>query len=241
MRSKFILSTVISALVIFLPSVFAQSSAAEEHRIMEPITVNGQQAMGVLVVLNGTAQGSSCDSPKPYVAANGSESGWACLEQATGMWLLHAQPPSYPADAASAQSPTVIYGEPNTVYVPSYDYGYGYPYPSYPYSYYGYPNFWGPQLGLGFAFGFGHNGHVFRDGHGFAHGGFNHGGGFGHMGGSFGRGGGFRGGGGFGGHMGGGHMGGGHMGGGHMGGGHMGGGHMGGGHMGGGHMGGGHR
>ena len=203
MRRKFILSTVIVALVIFFPSVFAQSSAAEEHRIMEPITVNGQPAMGVLVLQNGTAQTYSCDSPEPYVTVSRSESGWACPEQATGMWLLHAHPPSYLADAASQQSPTVIYSEPNTVYVPNYDYGYGYPYPYYPYRYYGYSNFWGPQFGLGFAFG--HNGQVFRDGHGFAHGGFNHGGGFAHRGPAFGHGGGFHGGGGFGGHRGGGH------------------------------------
>src|SRR4249920_4116027 len=122
MRRKFILSTVIAALVIFFPSVFAQSSTAEEHRIIQPITVNGQPAMGVLVVQNGTAQTYSCDSPEPYVMANRSESGWACLEQTTGMWLLHAQPPSYVADAASQQSPTVIYGEPNRIYAPTYEY-----------------------------------------------------------------------------------------------------------------------
>jgi hypothetical protein len=203
MRRKFILSTV-AALVIFFPSVFAQSNTAEEHRIIEPITVNGQPAMGVLVVQDGTVQTFSCDSPEPYVMANRSESGWACLEQTTGMWLLHVQPPSSLADAASQQSPTVIYGEPNSIYAPTYDYGYGYPYPYYPYSYYGYPNFWGPGFGLGFGFNFGHGGNAFHGGHGFAHGGFNHGGtGFGHAGPAFGHGGGFHGGGGFGGHMGG--------------------------------------
>jgi hypothetical protein len=212
MRMKFVFSMIIAAIVIFSPSVFAQSSDAEEHRIMQSIMVNGQVARGVLVVQNGTVQTYSCDSPKQYLTADLSESGWACFEQATGMWLLHAKPPSQTAPAGSQQSPTVIYSEPNTIYVPTY--GYGYPY--YPYSYFGYPYFWGPGFGLGFGFNFGHGFHVgrgFHDGHGFANGGFNHGGagfahlgpGFGHGGGGFVQGGrGFHGGGGFGGHMGGG-------------------------------------
>src|SRR4029077_18903436 len=109
MRMKFILLMIIAAPVIFFPSVFAQSSTAGEHRIIQPITVNGQPAQGVSVVQNGTLQTYSCQSPEPYVTANQSESGWACFEQGTGMWLLPAQPPSQAAGAAPQQSPTVIY------------------------------------------------------------------------------------------------------------------------------------
>jgi hypothetical protein len=207
MRRKFILSMIIAALVISFPSVFAQSSTAGEHRIIQSITVNGQPAQGVLVVQNGTVQTYSCQSPEPYVAANRSESGWACVEPATGMWLLHAQPPSPDAAAATQQSPTDIYSEPNTIYVPTYSLGY----PYYPYRYYGYPYFWGPQFGLGFAFNFGHGHGFFHNGQGFGRGEFNHGGfahagpAFGHGGGGFAHGGGGFHGGGFGGHMGGGH------------------------------------
>ena len=169
--------------------------------------------MGVLVVRNGTVQTLSCDSPQRYITPDRSESGWACFEQATGMWLLHAQPPLDVANA-TAQSPSVIYGPPDTTYVPTYSYSYSYPYSYYPYSYCGYPFFSGS--GLGFAFNFGH-GRFFRGGHGFVR----RGPGFAHTGPAFGRGfafrgggfrsgggfhgGGFRGGGGFGGHMGGGH------------------------------------
>jgi hypothetical protein len=216
MRKTFFLSVIIAALLMYFPSVFAQSSIAGQQRIMESIMVNGQPAQGVLVVENGTLKSYSCDSPQPYVTTNQSESGWACFDESTGMWLLNAQPPSQATTA-------VIYNEPNTIYVPTYSYGDGYPYPYYSY---GLPYLWGPALGLGFGFNFGHfghgfhEGHGFHNGHGFANGGFNHGGaGFAHgvpgisRGGGFGHGGGFQGGGfhgggfhgrGFGGHMGGG-------------------------------------
>src|SRR5262245_46553028 len=122
MSTKFVFSMIIAALVIFFPSAFAQSNTATaaEDRIIQAITVNGQPVQGVFVVQNGTVQSYSCQSPVPYVTSDQSESGWACFEQATGMWLLHAQPPAQAAAAASQQSPTVIYREPNTVYVPTY-------------------------------------------------------------------------------------------------------------------------
>jgi hypothetical protein len=200
MRTKMILLTIVAALVISLPSAFAQTG---ERRIMQSITVNGQPAQGAMIVRNGAVQTYTCQSPQQYVTTDRSESGWACYDQATGMWLMHAQPPSQAA---------TVYSEPNTVYVPTpaYDYSYIYPYPYYPYSYYGYPYYWGPGVGLGFGFNFGHGGRGFHDGHGFHDGGhgFSHGGGgFGH---GFSHGGGFGGG-----HMGGGHMGGGFHGGGH--------------------------
>jgi hypothetical protein len=204
MRRKLIFSAIIAALLLIFSSTLAQSNTGEERRIMEPITVNGQATMGVIIVKNGTLQTYSCSSPQPYVTQDRSETGWACPEQTTGMWLLHAEPPSYAAEAAQ-ESPAVIYSEPDTTYVPSYSYWYGYPY-----GYYSYPYLWAPGLGFGFGFNFGHG---FHEGHGFGHRGF-HGGGFNHAGPGFNHGGGFHGGG-FHGHMGGGHMGGGHMGGGH--------------------------
>jgi hypothetical protein len=185
MRMIFILLLIILALLIFAPAILAQSSTADEHRIIQPITVNGQSAVGALVLKNGTTQTYSCDSPQPYVTAQ-SERGWACFEQATGMWLLHSQPPSDIAAAEPQEPPTTIYSEPNNVYIPL---PYGYPY--YPY---GYPYYWGAPFG-GFAFNFGHFGHGFHDGHGFAHRGFDHGAhGFAHGGPALG-GGGFHGGG----------------------------------------------
>src|SRR5215468_739074 len=128
MRTKFVVSMIIAGLVIFSSSLFAQSSTSAGNRIIQSITVNGQPAQGVLVVQNGTVQTYTCQSPEPYVTADESESGWACFEPATGMWLLHAQPPSQAAAGASQQSPSVIYREPSTVYVPTYSYNYPYPY-----------------------------------------------------------------------------------------------------------------
>ena len=200
MRTKFVFSMIIAAIVILTPALLGQSSTAADHRIIESITINGQTENGVLILRNGNLQTPTCPSPEPYVTPDQSESGWACYEQQTGMWLLHAQPTSI---APAEQPPTVIYNEPNTVYVPSYSYSYPYPYP-YPYNGY-YPYYWGPAFGLGFGFGFGHgfhgnnfNGHAFHGnnfhGNSFGHG-FNHGPGFRHGGGGF---------------HGGGHMGGGH-------------------------------
>jgi len=174
MRRKLVLSMIIAALVIVFTSALAQASTAAEQRIIQPITVNGQSAQGVLVVENGAVLTVSCDSPVPYVTANQSESGWACFEQATGMWLLHAQP--------TAQQSSTVYNSPSTVYVPTYSsyypyYSYGYPYYSYPYSYYGYPYYWGVPFGIGFGVNFGHgfHGHDIHVSRGFVHGGFNRG------------------------------------------------------------------
>src|SRR5262245_30272248 len=119
-------------------SVFAQ---APQERIVQPIIINGQRAQGVFVVQNGTIQSQTCSSPKQYVAADQSSSGWACFEPSTGMWLLHAQPPMQ--TAAQQQAPTIIYSQPSPVYVPApTSYPFGYPYAPYPYSYpYGYSAF----------------------------------------------------------------------------------------------------
>jgi hypothetical protein len=236
MKEKLIFS-LIAALVLFVPTAFAQSSTAGDRQIQQSILVNGQMAQGVLVVQNGAVQTFSCQYPQQYVTADGTEAGWACYDQGSGQWLLHAQPPASAEDYGTQQS--VVYNNPpSTVYVPP-TYSYGYPYPYYPY--YGYPYGWpGLGFGLGFAFGNGfNNGHFhggnfnnfhggnFHGGHGVVvgprgnafvagpHGNFGvvhgnagfHGGGF--NGGGF-HGGGFHGGGGFyGGGFGGGHMGGG--------------------------------
>jgi uncharacterized membrane protein YgcG len=207
MRREFILLMIIAALMLLSPAVLAQSHTSGQHRIIQPIMINGQSAQGAYIIENGVVQGYRCPSPQQYVTADQSQNGWACFDPSSGLWLLHAQPPSSATVPSTQESPNVIYDEPSTVYVPSYSYAYPY-YPNYPYSYYGYPYFWGP--GLGFAFNFGSHGHGFYGGHGFHDGnafhgghGFAPGGGFGH-GGGFAHGG-FAHGGGFAGHMGGGH------------------------------------
>src|SRR5262249_4693298 len=115
------------------------------------------QAQGVIVVQNGTVQTYTCSSPQQYVTVDQSSSGWACYEQATGVWLLHAQPPSHsvpPPTAYTYQEPPV-YAPPPSVQVYTYPppayYSYGY-YPPYPYYPYYDPFFVGPRFGFGFGF-----------------------------------------------------------------------------------------
>jgi hypothetical protein len=198
---------------------FAQIGPPASQRITQQLIINGQQVPGVLVTANGAVQSYTCPLPQPYVTVDQSSSGWACFDQATGSWLMDAQPPPQQQSATVySEPPVTVYTEPSTVY--------GY-YPSYPYPYYPYaysPFFYGaPLFGFGFGFGNGFHGHGHFEnghfGHGFArgpvvhgsvgHGSFGHGfAGHGAMGhGSFGghMGGGFGHGGSFGGHMGGGH------------------------------------
>jgi hypothetical protein len=178
---------IIAAAVVLSPSAFAQYAEVDQ-RIVQSIRINGQLTQGALVVQNGTIQTPSCDSPAQYVTPNQSETGWACFEQTTGMWLLHALPPSQSVVVQTQQSPTVIYSVPNTIYVPTYSYSY----PYYGYGYYGSPYLLRPRYGFGFGFNVGHG---FHNGHRFANGGFVHAAPrFGHGGGGFVRGG-------FGGHM----------------------------------------
>jgi hypothetical protein len=130
---------VVTAALACSYSAFAQTP---QERIVHPIVVNGQQAQGVYVVQNGVMQKQACPAPQQYVAADQSSSGWACFEQASGMWLLNAQPPQQVATAQ--QGPAIIYTQPAPVYVAPPVYGY--------YPYYGYPYYFGPSLT--FAFGF---------------------------------------------------------------------------------------
>ena len=156
MSKKFVLSLMMMGVLAYSHSVFGQIASTGQQRILQPIIINGQQSEGVLVVQNGTVQNSTCPSPQPYATANQSESGWACFEQTTGMWLLHALPP--PQATAPQQKPTIVYQQ-SPVYVPAqtvpvYSYPYGYSYGGY-YPYYSYyPYIVGPRFGVGFGFGF---------------------------------------------------------------------------------------
>src|SRR5262245_32059079 len=92
MTNRLILSLITTGALACSYSAFAQSVLTGQQRIIEPIIVNGQQAQGALVVQNGKILGYSCPSPQSYVTIDQRESGWACFEETTGMWLLHGQP-----------------------------------------------------------------------------------------------------------------------------------------------------
>jgi hypothetical protein len=141
MSKKLVLSLAMMGVLACFHSVFAQTG---QQRIVQPIFINGQQAQGVMVVENGIVQVYACPSPQSYVTANQSESGWACFEQTTGMWLLHAQPPQQTTYAY--QQPPVYVMAP-TISTYSFD-----SYRYYPYGYY--PNIVGPRFGVGFGFGY---------------------------------------------------------------------------------------
>jgi hypothetical protein len=228
MFTRLLLSLLLVGVPLYPASVaFAQIGPPASQRITQELIINGRQVQGVMVTANGVVQSYTCSSPQPYLAADQSSSGWACFDQATGAWLMNAQPPAeQQSSTVYAEPPVTVYSEPSTAY--------GY-YPYYPYSYpyypFGYsPFFYGaPLFGFGFGFGNGFHNHGHFDnghfGHGFAHGPVVHGpvghGSFGH---GF-AGGGPMGHGSFGGHVGGGGFHGGGFGGGHMGGGFGGGGH----------------
>jgi hypothetical protein len=165
-----VLLMVVGALGCVQSMAFGQTQP--EQRIAQPIVLNGQQAQGVLVVLqNGTIQSYTCASPQPYTTPDGASSGWACFEATSGQWLLHALPPqpeaanppsAAPVPAVPAPQATVVYGAPLPTYAPAVVPAYGYYpysyYPAYyPYGYYPYsysPYFVGPRYGVGFGFGY---------------------------------------------------------------------------------------
>ncbi len=201
---------VLSMMLTFFSPAFAQTVQPLEHQMTQPVIINGEQVEGVTLVRDGEVEKTSCPAPQSYKAVNDSSSGWACFDESSGIWLLHA----------SAPASTTIY-ESDPQYYGYYGYPYSYPYPYYPYRYgYSYPFgfYGGPAFGFGFGFGHGHSHSHDHFDHGHFHGGEHFGGGHFEHGphGDHGPGG-FHGGGG--GH-GGGHGGGGHGGGGHGGGRH---------------------
>src|SRR5579862_5892870 len=72
---------------------FGQAPQTAAQRFAQSIIVNGQPAQGVLVVQNGSIQSYTCASPQPYATPDRASNGWACFDQASGQWLLHALPP----------------------------------------------------------------------------------------------------------------------------------------------------
>jgi hypothetical protein len=127
-----------------------QAQTVQRNRIPQQVIVNGEHVNGAYVpASNGGMQTFTCSSPQQYTTPDGSSQGWACYDQATGVWLLNAIPPAsasaqapataplpqqapLPAPARTAppvvyQQPTVIYQQPPVVYAAPYPV-----YPAYP-------------------------------------------------------------------------------------------------------------
>ncbi len=114
------LSLGIGAILASLPSgAFSQVQAAQ-NRIPQQIVINGQLVNGAYVTAaGGQLQAFSCSTPQHYTTADGSSQGWACYEQASGVWLLNAVAPQgqaapapVPVPQPAPQPPTVIYQQP---------------------------------------------------------------------------------------------------------------------------------
>jgi len=107
-----------------LPSAaFAQAQPAQT-RIPQQIVINGQLVNGAYVAgAAGQFQSFTCAAPQHYATADGSSQGWACYDQASGVWLLNAIAPvqnqpaplPVPVPQPMPQQPTVIYQQPPTV------------------------------------------------------------------------------------------------------------------------------
>ena len=111
---------------------FAIGGSSQE-RVEQTLLIKGRGVDGVMIMQDGAAQRVSCPSPQPYVTADGTSTGWACFDPATGTWLMNADKQS-----------STVYAQPPAYFVPSpvYNYyGFPYPYPYYPY-YYGGPLYW---------------------------------------------------------------------------------------------------
>src|ERR1700730_423188 len=96
---------------------FSQAQTAQ-NRIPQQIAIGGQQANGAYVTVpTGGMQSFTCSNPQQYATPDGSSQGWACFDQATGVWLLNALPPA--AAQTSAQAPTPVQAgpqQPNVIY-----------------------------------------------------------------------------------------------------------------------------
>ena len=91
-------------LTVFTSEGFSRAQGTQ-NRIPQQIVINGQVVNGAIVLApGGQVQSFTCSSPQHYVTADGASQGWACYEEATGVWLLSALPPA-PAQAAPAPLP----------------------------------------------------------------------------------------------------------------------------------------
>src|SRR6266436_3060731 len=96
-------------LTVFASEGFSRAQGGQ-NRIPQQIVINGQMVNGAIVIApGGQVQSFTCSSPQHYVTADGASQGWACYEEATGVWLLSALPP---APAQSAQAPLPVPQQP---------------------------------------------------------------------------------------------------------------------------------
>jgi len=105
-------------LTVFATQGFSRVQGGQT-RIPQQIVINGQTVNGAIVVASGgQVQSFTCSSPQHYVTADSASQGWACYEEASGVWLLSALPPAQaqapPAPLPVPQQPQVQQPQPQT-------------------------------------------------------------------------------------------------------------------------------
>ena len=87
-------SLVATVVLMSATSGFSQVQPAQS-RVPQQVVINGQRVNAVNVVAPaGGFQAYTCLNPQQYSTIDGSSQGWACYEQATGVWILNALPPA---------------------------------------------------------------------------------------------------------------------------------------------------
>jgi hypothetical protein len=123
------------AAMMMLSTVTGFSRAQAQSRVPQQVVINGLTVNAATVMTAaGQIQSYTCSSPQRYATVDGASQGWACYEETTGVWLLHAlapaqaqappapqQPSVYPPPApAYPQAPAPVYQQPRApVYQPA--------------------------------------------------------------------------------------------------------------------------
>jgi hypothetical protein len=85
----------ISALFTAAIPGYATQVQTAQNRVPQQVAINGQTVNAVSVVAEGGGlQTYRCVNPQQYSTLDGASQGWACYDQATGVWLLNALPPT---------------------------------------------------------------------------------------------------------------------------------------------------
>jgi hypothetical protein len=124
------------AAMMILSTVTGFSRAQTQNRIPQQVVINGLTVNAATVMTAaGQIQSFTCSSPQHYTTVDGGSQGWACYEESTGAWLMHAVPPAqapaapaslpqqpsvYPPPAPVPQAPAPVYQQPRApVYQPA--------------------------------------------------------------------------------------------------------------------------
>jgi hypothetical protein len=100
--------TAVALLAMSASDGFSRTQTGQ-NRVPQEVVINGQTVTAATVTTaQGQIQSFTCSSPQHYVTPDGSQQGWACYEQTTGVWLLNAVPPVQQTPSAPAPAPAPV-------------------------------------------------------------------------------------------------------------------------------------